>query len=100
MGTTLLLEAESTKDEKQKQFQQDLNAMGFPIYYILIEAVDVMNLIKYTFENNLSFSQDTYEKMKNWEGISGNIEFLQKGNTAYQYILVQYRNGQFIPVKK
>ena len=99
MGSCLLLELENPQNEKQQQFINNVNTLGFNVFVTLIEAVDTMNLIKYTIENNLPFSQETYEKMKNWEGISGNIEFLPNGETAYQYILVRYQDGKFIPVE-
>ena len=99
MGSCLLLELENPQNEKQKQFIDDVNSLGFNVYFILIEAVDTMNLIKYTIENNLPFTQETYEKMKNWEGISGNIEFLPNGETAYQYVLIRHQDGKFIPVE-
>ena len=99
MGASLLLEAEGPKSSTQKQFQEDLDFMGFPVYYMPIEAVDAMNLIKYTLENNMQFSQNSYEKIGSWEGISGSVEFLHNGNTVYKYILVQYKEGQFVPVE-
>ena len=99
MGTCLSLEAEGEKNPKQKQFQEDLSAMGLPIFSMLIEAKDVIDLIKYSMENNLPFTQETYEKMKNWTGMSGNIKFLPKGDTAYPYVLVEHQDGKFIPVE-
>ena len=99
MSSCLLLELENPQNEKQQEFINNVKALGFNVYFMLIEAVDAMNLIKYTIENNLPFSQETYEKMKNWEGISGNIEFLPNGETAYQYVLIRYQDGKFIPVE-
>ena len=99
MGSCLLLELGNPQNQKQQQFTSDVKNLGFNVYYILIEAVDAMNLIKYTIDNNLLFTQETYEKMKNWEGISGNIEFLPNGETAYQYVLIRHQDGKFIPVE-
>ena len=36
MGTALLLEAEGIKNPEQKKFQEDLSAMGLPIFSMLI----------------------------------------------------------------
>ena len=99
MGTCLSLEAEASKNERQQQFQADLSNMNMPIYSMLIEAADVLNLIQHTLDNNLAFTQETYNNMKQWEGISGTIKFFGKGDTAYKYLLVRYKDGKFIPIE-
>ena len=50
-------------------------------------------------ENNLPFTQETYEKIKNWTGVSGSIKFLPNGDTAYPYVLVEHQDGKFVPVE-
>ena len=96
MGTSMFLEAETNKNARQQEFQSALNNMNLPVYYMLIEATDVLNLIQHTLDNNLSFAQETYNNMK--QCISGTIKFFGKGDTAYKYLLVRYKDGKFIPV--
>ena len=100
IGSCLYLEADTAKNKAQQQFQADLDSMNLSIFCTTIEAVDVLNLIQYTLANNLPFEQKTYENMKQWEGISGTVTFSDKGDSSYQYLLVQHKDGKFVPVEE
>jgi len=64
------------------------------------QMFDTLNLIKYTMENNLSLNQETYTKMGKWKGVAGDVIFPGNGDSLYPFVLVQYKNGEFIPIEK
>ena len=58
-----------------------------------------MDLIKYTFDNNLPFIQETYTKMGKWDGVSGTVK-LNNGDSFYSYIVAKIKDGKFTPVEE
>ncbi|MBE6446547.1 MAG: amino acid ABC transporter substrate-binding protein [Alphaproteobacteria bacterium] len=96
---TMTIEADIPQPEKVEKMRIELAKVDLPVYISVSEAIDTLDLIQYTLENNLPFSQETYTNLKKWNGLSGNIHFPGKGETFVDfYILTQRRNGKFIPV--
>ena len=62
-------------------------------------ACHTLDLIQYTLEHNLPFTQETYTKMGKWKGVAGDVIFPGNGDSLYPFIMVQYKNGQFVPVE-
>ena len=79
---------------------EEIRKSNSDIYYLTAEMFDTLDLIKYTMENNLPFAQETYAKIGKWKGVAGDVIFPGKGDSLYPFVLVQYKNGEFIPVKE
>ena len=79
---------------------EELKKNGLEVYYMPFQMFDTLNLIKYTMENNLSLNQETYTKMGKWKGVAGDVIFPGNGDSLYPFVLVQYKNGEFIPIEK
>ena len=59
-----------------------LKQENIPAFFLPIQVFDMMDLIKYTFDNNLPFSQDTYTQLGEWKGVSGPVK-LKNGDSFY-----------------
>ncbi|MBP5535063.1 MAG: ABC transporter substrate-binding protein [Alphaproteobacteria bacterium] len=87
-------------NQLDSEFKKKLTEHNININFSTAELYDVLNIIDYTFKNNLPFNQETYTKMGKWSGVAGDVTFPGNGDSLYPFILVQYKNGQFIPVEK
>ena len=74
-------------------------AIGGRPFYIPLETWDTLDLINWTIKNNKPFTQETYAKLGKWEGIAGDIEFLDDGNVIYEFYLATFKDGKIVPVK-
>ena len=81
-------------------FQQRLSKENININFATAELYDVLDIINYTLEHNLPFNQETYTKMGKWSGVAGDVIFPGNGDSLYPFIMVQYKNGQFVPVRE
>ena len=86
--------------EREKEIMSAVNDANTVFYHIPAELWDVLDIINYTIEHNLSFNQETYTRMGKWKGVAGDVVFPGNGDSLYPFILVQYINGQFVPVKE
>ncbi len=80
------------------QAVKEIQNAKMELYYLPAEIFDTFDLINYTFENNLPFTQETYTKMGKWKGVIGDMILPGNGDSLYPFILVQYKNGEFVPV--
>ena len=76
-----------------------LKQENIPAFFLPIQVFDTMDLIKYTFDNNLPFNQDTYTKMGQWNGVSGSVK-LNNGDSFYSYVVAKIKDGKFVPVEE
>ena len=81
------------------QAVKEIQNAKMELYYLPAEIFDTFDLINYTFENNLPFTQETYTKMGKWKGVIGDMILPGNGDSLYPFILVQYKNGEFVPVE-
>ena len=81
-------------------FHQKLSDKNININFSTAELWDVLDIINYTIKHNLPFNQETYTRMGKWKGVAGDVVFPGNGDSLYPFILVQYINGQFVPVKE
>ena len=84
---------------KQKDLKDELGKIGLRAYFLPIQTIDALSLIKYTIENNLPFDRKTYEDLKDWESISGDPLSFKNGQSSYRSYLVRYSDGKFVPVE-
>ena len=97
--STMIAEVEMPQPDRVVTLKNELAQDGKKIYFVLIETVDTLDLIKYTLEHNLPFTQTTYQNLKTWDGISGNIQFLPNGDyLSSAYTMATIKNGKIIPV--
>ena len=100
ISSAMSVEVNMHQTPKVEELRQKLKQAGVPTYFLTIEAIDTLNLIAYTIENKLPFSQQTYENMKKWNGISGEIHFTGSGEASISsYILAQVKDGKIVPVE-
>ena len=84
---------------KDSKLIDQLKKEGIPAFFLPIQVFDTMDLIKYTFDNNLPFIQETYTKMGKWDGVSGTVK-LNNGDSFYSYIVAKIKDGKFTPVEE
>ena len=98
--STMTIEADIPLPEKIQKMSEQLAQKGVPIYICVSEAVDTLDLIQYTLENKLPLSQETYAKMKKWDGLAGTTYFPGNGAANVDfYILTQRKDHKFLPVQ-
>ena len=78
---------------------EELKKQNMDIYYLTAEIFDTWDLINYTLENNLPFSQETYTKMGKWKGVAGDMLFPGNGDSLYPFVLSRYKDGKYYPVE-
>ena len=99
--STMIAEVEMKQPDKVESFKNKLSQNGKKIWFVLIETIDTLDLIKYTLDNNLPFKQSTYEQLKTWDGISGAIQFVGKGDyLSSGYTMATIKNGKIVPVEE
>ena len=76
-----------------------LKKYNLPVYYVLLETADALDLIQYTLDKKLPFTRQTYENMHSWSGMMGNITFKEDKATGHDYILAQVKDGKIVPVE-
>ena len=98
--STIIAETDVKQADRVEALKNKLAQNGKKIYFVLIETLDTLDLIRYTLDNNLPFKQSTYENLKTWNGISGTIQFVGKGNyLSSAYILAIIKDGKIIPIE-
>ena len=82
-----------------KELSTKLDNDGIVPWYTVTQTLDALNLIKYTIENNLPFTQETYQKMGKWTGVAGDIVFSKNGNSTYPFHVVRFKDNNFETLK-
>ncbi|MBP5344002.1 MAG: ABC transporter substrate-binding protein [Alphaproteobacteria bacterium] len=100
IAVTAITDTNAKLDEKNQQVKDTLARVGLRAYTFPIQIWDTLDLIQYSLDNNLPLTQETYTKMGKWNGISGEVIFPGNGHSLYPFVLVQYKNGEFVPVEK
>ena len=90
-------ETEANLPPKDQAFKDQITALGFKLNCTHIQAVDTLNLIKYTIDNNLPFDRKTYENLKSWKSVFGDEITFKDGQSSYPNILVIYKDGKYYP---
>ena len=96
---TAITDTTAQLDAKNQKVKNNLAAAGLRAYTLPIQIWDTLDVIQYSLDHNLPFTQDTYTKMGKWNGISGTIIFPGNGHSLYPFVLAKYQDGQFIPVE-
>ena len=84
--------------ERENEIMPAVQNVKTTFHHVPAEVWDTLDLIQYTLEHNLPFTQETYTKMGKWKGVAGDVIFPGNGDSLYPFIMVQYKNGQFVPV--
>ncbi|MBP5534342.1 MAG: ABC transporter substrate-binding protein [Alphaproteobacteria bacterium] len=99
--STMIAEVEMPQPEKVIALKNELARDGKKIYFVLVESLDTLDLIRYTLDHNLPFEQATYENLKTWNGISGNIKFLKNGDyLSSAYTMATIKDGKIVPIEE
>ena len=100
ISSAMSVEIDIPQPEKVKELRKKLETFGVPTYFLTVEAIDTLDLISYTIRNNLPFAQKTYEDMKKWKGVSGDVIFTGNGDASVSsYRLARVKNGKPVPVE-
>ncbi|MBP5343949.1 MAG: ABC transporter substrate-binding protein [Alphaproteobacteria bacterium] len=101
ISSTMSVEIDMAQPKRIEELRTELNKDNVPTYFLTVEAIDTLDLIAYTINNNLPFSQKTYEQMKKWNGIAGDVIFTGNGDASVSsYQLAKVKNGKIVPVEK
>ena len=90
----------SPRTKNGREFKQFCAAHGIPANFLTVQTFDTMNIIKYAFENHHALTRDWFLTLKHWDGVAGNLEFLDKGNCKYSCPLAVFRDGKFHVLKE
>ena len=82
-----------------KELSAKLDEKGITPWYTVTQTLDALNLIKYTMENNLLFTQETYQKMGKWTGVAGDVVFSENGNSSYPFMVVRFKDKSFETIR-
>lgn len=85
----------SPQSPNGRDFKQFCAKHNIPANFLTVQTFDTMNIIKYAFENNITLGRNWFISLKNWNGVAGNLEFLDKGNCKYTCPLAIFRDGNF-----
>ena len=97
----MVAEVDMKQSQKVEFFKEKLSKDGKKIYFVLIETMDTLDLIRYTLDNHLPFAQSTYENLKTWDGMSGVIQFVGKGDyLSSAYTMATIKDGKIVPVEE
>ena len=89
------------QSNKVENLKQQIAQKGMKFYFIMIEAIEAIDLIQYTFENELPFTQETYQKIGVWHGDFADVVFKDGGQCSVpSYVLIQLQDGKIIPVEE
>ena len=101
ISSAMSVETDLPQSARMQEIQQAFLQKNKKLYYIMVEALETLEVINYTFKNNLPFSQKTYQDIGRWKGISGDILFLDKGKSSVlSYVLIQVKDGKIVPLKE
>lgn len=81
---------------KSKKFREKCIANNIVPDILSIETYDTMMVIDHIIKSNLSFSRDTFLDMKSFEGIAGDILFLEGGNCKYSFIPIKMSGNHMV----
>ena len=85
--------------DKFKQFHKEMDRKGLPVYLCSAYAFNVLEVIKYALDNNMTLSQEAFQKLNTFDGLGGRIYFVGKGASQYTYHLTQYKDGKIVSVE-
>ena len=98
ISAAMFIETEGPHSAQVKALK---TSFGKKLYYIMAEAFEALEIINYTLSHNLPFSQETYQKLGTWKGISGDIQFLENGKSSIKsYVLIHINDGKIIPFEE
>ena len=97
-----VLNTDEQLSDGERKLKQEIDAIGIKTNYnIPTQTWDALNLIKYTIENKLPFDRKTYENLKDWKNVAGNINsFNKEQNKGCSLRLTRYQNGVFHLMKE
>ena len=99
--SAMTAEVDMPQPEKVQKLKEKIAKNNIPMYFIVLEAVDTLDLIKYVLDNKLPFSQDTFAKIREWDGVGGKMIFTGNGDAqAFSYVMAKIKEGKIIPVEK
>jgi len=99
--SAMTAEVDMEQPPKVQELKEKIAKNDIPMYFIVLEAVDTLDLIQYILDNKLPFSQETFTKLKEWDGVGGKMTFTGNGNaSAISYIMARIKDGKIIPVEK
>ena len=90
-----LPDIETELPPEQQKLKEELEQAGLHAYIMPVQIIDTLNLIKYTINNNLPFERKTYEDLKEWKNVAGEIVTFKNGQSNYKPTLVKYFDGKF-----
>lgn len=94
------LDLTNMSDEKHIAFNNEMNLQNQPVYLCSAYAYNVLEVIKYAFDNHLPLTWDAFENLKTFDGLGGKIYFMGKGASEYTSYLSTFKNGRIIPIKE
>jgi branched-chain amino acid transport system substrate-binding protein len=86
---------EKTRKLVERYTQKYKREASYPVAF----AYDILSLINKLSEENLPFSQESFQSLKEWDGIATKIEFLPKGECKTKLFTMVKKNGQIVPTE-
>ena len=97
---TLEPQLENPRNPQAKAFRDLAFNSGLYPSFTSIEAYDMVTLINHMIANNIPLKQESFLKMKEFDGAAGKIIFSGRGDAVYPFILATFKNGKIVPIEK
>lgn len=85
--------------EPGKSFRQQCLNNQYPAYYVPAQATDILNLIKYLYDNKIPINQKNISDIKVWKGVGCDIVLQPAGGCLYQFIMAEIKNNSLTRVR-
>ena len=95
MDIETVISKTNMRNQNLKEFEQKLKNKNSYLFYTTKQSYDALDIIDYAIKNNMPLSQNTFERIGHWAGMN-NITFTGKGHSSIEYVLVPFKDGQFI----
>lgn len=82
------------QNEASSEFKQLCLGNGLQPYFVTIETFDALNLLNQFLGNHIPLSQEAFSHLREYDGVSGKIEFDNNGNSYYSPAIAIFRNGK------
>jgi ABC-type branched-subunit amino acid transport system substrate-binding protein len=99
--TAMDISLSKPKTEKASLFiKKYKERFGNPPWISASYVYDALSILEHFEKTEKSISQETFRNLESWEGIAGQLDFLDKGECQYHYIVVQRKEGKNVLIQK
>ena len=91
---------DNPRTKKSIEFKKIVEQNGLYPNFTVSEGFDMLNLIDKMTKENKNFNQSVFTSMKEYDGVSGKLDFTGNGNSEYPFVLATIKDGKIVPVEE